>query len=212
MKDKTNVMPVLPTVEDFDKIIGRDILNGWYLRFIDIGNTSTLDPHDFVLALDSLTGTPSSMRRVQFQRFKSQVSTFLMNDTHHIDSAGLKQSIIFENLTNQIEFLGSIKGADHKVILLYTDGFENDNISFYDTGIFRHLSKNPLSFVDELLPLRKTDYSDISIYWVYKCDSYKQNKRFRVLRNFYRTILDEFKIKFIAVPVTPTNINSNGNH
>jgi hypothetical protein len=202
--DKTDTMRVYPNSLDINRIIGNEIWRGYNICFIEIGNTSLSIPHEFYITNSNRVKTPKKIRKEQHFQFKQSISKYLKSE-EYLTIEPNDHSVIFERLTTEIERLHQID-ADSKHLLLYSDMMESDQLSFYNDWTFKQLSKGTESIQKQLLPLSQSDYSDITIYWVSRCDSFEQNKRYRVLRKFLQQAFSSYGIVFIPVAITPQKL------
>ena len=202
--DKSDSLQVYPSSKTFDQLVGKNIWKGQRFRFVDIGNTSMVTPHEFSIEPSTRSDTPKKIRVQQFNQLKTGVNDYVESQEFQTIS-GFNRSIIFEKLTSELELLHKTE-ADQKALFLYTDMLEFDRYSFYDPATFARLESDQPNLTKALLPLNQTDYSDITIYWIYRCNTYQENQRYRVIRDFLQKSFASYSITFIPRASTPTSL------
>lgn len=127
-------------------------------------------------------------RDKEIARFTDSIRTFLASLS--ADTVGRPHSSIYLPLVAELTRLA--ESATTRVLLVYSDLMENQDISFYDKRTFRTLQTNPDEIAAELVekaPL-PSDLTGIQIYLIFQPADAHEDQVFQVVSGFYKTLLE----------------------
>lgn len=110
-------------------------------------------------------------------------------------------SAIFTPIIKEVEYLHSLDTNGDKILVVYSDLFENDPswVSFYRTNDLMMLNNHPEQIVKRYL--KKASLSeridDVAVHIVYIPKNIEENKRFNAIRMCYMRVFDT-----LGIPIT----------
>jgi len=187
--DKSDPLKVRPQFDEIFTQLGlkQDAWQGIRVKVTTVTDKDINTVQLFTLAkADRLYGN-TTMRIAEVERFKHKLRKALQD----IPASGtLDHSIIYRAMAKHLNLLAS-SIAVRKQIIIYSDLYENSDVSFYDPATFLLLQAHPEVIrrkLEKNVVLGKL--SGIHVWFMYDPESYEANNNYMTIANFYKRWLE----------------------
>jgi hypothetical protein len=188
--DMTDKVTMFPSADDF---LSQLNLKDHPFQSIRIKVTSISDKDvntTTLLILDKENEWESNItiRKAKIRHFRAQLQRCLTT-IQQTDTSG--HSIIYRPIIAQANRLAS-SGAKRRLLIVYSNLYENSDINFYNPSIIAMLKSNPKNIQERLeQQVALQPLNGIGVWLIYNPTSYRDNNHFRPIANLYETILLE---------------------
>jgi|SRR6185312_12327430 len=187
--DQSDPLKVTPQFDEICTQLGlkQDAWQGIRVKITTVTDKDINKVQLFTLAkADRLYGN-STMRNAEVERFKQKLRKALQE----IPASGtLEHSIIYRAMAKHLNLLAR-STATRKQVIIYSDLYENSDVSFYDPATFQLLQAHPEAIrrkLEKTVVLGKL--SGIQVWLMYDPESYEANNNYMTIANFYKRWLE----------------------
>jgi hypothetical protein len=204
--DRTNEMFLKPDTATLVTLSGVNT-SKWDASRVEISQISDKDINNVYVAninSENAWYGNSSIRDARIQKFKNEVSAFVIK-AYHDSIVELNHSIIWKTVVTKLNKIAK-SNYKNKVCLVYSDLLENGVLNFYDPNtrctIFQHPELIKKEFI-KMIPI--VDYSGIEIHFMFSPSGYEENNLYMAIVGIYKDILESHH----ALVFIESNVQSN---